>query len=229
MPQAIKLSIIIPTLNESRNVVSLLKSFQVIPDIEVIVSDGGSADGTLELALENGAITVVSTPGRGTQLNRGAALARGKILLFLHADSRISHEGIAKVMEAMATEKVVGGAFYLAVNGAEKLLKIVVAAANLRSKYFKIAYGDQGIFVEREHFERLHGFKEISLMEDYDFFRRLRRSGKIILIKKGLATSSRRWEKEGVLYATIRNWAIFFLYRLGVPPASLQKWYKNVR
>lgn len=224
-----KLSIIIPTLNECRNIASVLKNFKDFPDVEIIVSDGGSVDGTQELATENGAITVVSPPGRGTQLNRGAALATGEILLFLHADSRISHEGISTVMEAMKTGKFAGGAFYLSVDRAGKLLKIVVAAANLRSKYLKIAYGDQGIFVDREHFERLHGFKEIPLMEDYDFFRRLRMSGKTILIPKGLATSARRWEKEGVLYSTFRNWTIFFLYRLGAPPASLRKWYGNVR
>ncbi|MBI5187323.1 MAG: TIGR04283 family arsenosugar biosynthesis glycosyltransferase [Nitrospinae bacterium] len=228
MTQSIKLSIIIPTLNESRSIAPLLKSFHGMPGMEAIVSDGGSVDGTLDLAKENGAITVASPPGRGTQLNKGAALARGKILLFLHADSRISDEGIHRVIEAMSTGKYAGGAFYLAVDGAGKLLRFVACAANIRSMFFKIAYGDQGIFVGRERFERLNGFKEIPLMEDYDFFRRLQNSGKIILIKKGLATSPRRWEKEGIFYATIRNWAIFSLYLLGVPPASLKKWYGSV-
>ena len=224
-----ELSIIIPTLNEAENIASLLQSFPEYPGMEVIVVDGGSRDHTLELARRGGAITTVSSPGRGNQLNRGAALARGKTLFFLHADCRITREGISGIMETMKTGKYQGGAFYLSLDRKGKTLDWIVWGANLRSRFLKIAYGDQGIFVDARRFQALGGFKEIPLMEDDDFFRRLLKSGEVIFIEKGLTASSRRWEKEGVLYATLRNWTLYALYRLGVSPFILNKWYPRIR
>jgi rSAM/selenodomain-associated transferase 2 len=195
----------------------------------VIVSDGGSEDKTVDLAKRNGATTVAASPGRGIQLNKGAGLARGRTLLFLHADSIITQEGIFRIIKIMDTGKCVGGAFFLSLDGDGVLMEWIVRAANLRSRFLKIVYGDQGIFVDRKQYNKLNGFEEIPLMEDYDFSRRLWRSGKAVLIKKGLVASSRRWKKEGILYTTLRNWAVFSLYRLGVPPSNLKKWYEDVR
>lgn len=224
-----ELSIIIPTLNEAGNIASLLQSLPGYPDMEVIVADGGSKDHTLELARRGGAITTVSSPGRGNQLNRGAALAKGKTLFFLHADCRITLEGILEIVKTMKTGKYQGGAFYLSLDRKGKFLDWVVRGANLRSRFLKIAYGDQGIFVDARRFQALEGFKEVPLMEDDDFFRRLRKSGEVLFIEKGLTTSSRRWEREGVLYVTLRNWTLYALYRLGVSPFVLDKWYPRIR
>jgi len=229
MNPSVELSIIIPTLNEEENIVSLLHSLPRYPDMEVIITDGGSKDRTLELAQREGTITTVSSPGRGNQLNRGAALAKGKTFFFLHADCRITREGISKLLEIMKTGKYQGGAFYLSLDGQGKLLDGVVWGANLRSRLLKIAYGDQGIFVDARRFRELGGFKNIPLMEDDDFFRRLRKSGNVVFIEKGLTASSRRWEKEGVLYTTLRNWILYALYRLGASPFALSKWYANPR
>jgi len=224
------LSIIIPTLNERHNIAILLKKLRTdAKGVEVIVSDADSTDGTLELAKKHGAITVSSRPGRGAQLNRGASLARGETLLFLHADTSISEAGISAILRCMESGRYRGGAFRLALDRTGILLRCVVYITNLRSRFLHIVYGDQGIFVDREHFKRLNGFEEIPLMEDYDFFRRLKKSGKTLLIKEGLHTSSRRWEQEGVLFTTLRNWTLLTLYLAGVPPRRLRKWYPHIR
>ncbi len=223
------LTIVIPTLNESKNIPSLLASLSGIPKVEVIVCDGGSMDNTLELAKKGGAGTTVARQGRGVQLNEGARLAGGKTLLFLHADSRIAREGVSRVIEAMETKEYIGGAFYLEMDRAGAGLKFIAGVANLRARFFNIVYGDQGIFVDKKYFQELNGFKEMPLMEDYDLFRRMKARGQTVLIEKGLSTSSRRWEKEGIIFTTLRNWFLFTLYQLRVQPFVLKKWYGDIR
>jgi rSAM/selenodomain-associated transferase 2 len=225
-----KVSVIIPTLNEEGVIGETLEhlSRSREPEIEIIVSDGGSTDGTLEIAGRY-ARMVSSRPGRGIQMNGGAALATGDILLFLHADTILPKDWGERVISAMSDGRVVGGAFSLSVDSERLPHRAIAAAATLRSRIAGLAYGDQGIFVRREVFEEMGGFRDIPIMEDIDFIKRLKKSGRMVLLKDSVKTSARRWEKEGVVYTTLRNWLLISLYHIGVAPERLYKLYKVIR
>jgi len=158
-------------------------------------------------------------------MNAGAKLASGGIFIFLHVDSRLPNEGIALILEAMKSLDVVGGAFLLRIDSGHWFLKWISLMANLRSKYWGLPYGDQGFFVRRDVFERMGGYRSLSLMEDVDFFRRLKREGKTVLLNASVLTSARRWQKHGIYLNSIRNGFFLCLYFLGVSPDRLAKWY----
>lgn len=225
---AAKLSVIIPTLNEQEVLYRTLEDLGNIAGIEVIISDSGSTDNTVDLC--RGLAKVISSvPGRGHQLNAGAAEASGDILLFLHADTILSENWNYKILSALSNKEVVGGAFSLSIDSDRLSHKIISSAANIRSKITGVPYGDQGIFVRRSLFEKIGGFKEIPIMEDVDLMRRLKKVGRVVLLRDKVKTSARRWEKEGVVYTTIRNWLLISLYYMGVPPERLYRLYKTVR
>lgn len=220
-----ELSIIIPALNEKEVIEKTLMEIVKVPGIEVIVSDGGSTDSTPEISA-NIARVVKSRPGRGTQMNAGASEASGDVLLFLHADTLLPENWEEKVLSVMSDERVVGGAFSLSIDSAKISHKIIAAAANIRSRVTGIHYGDQGIFVRRSVFEGIGGFRDIPIMEDVDLMRRLKKVGRLVMLKDKVATSARRWDKEGAFYTTIRNWLLITLYYIGVAPRRLYSLYK---
>lgn len=222
------ISVVIPTLNEEDVIEETLGRVINTPGVEVIVSDGGSSDWTVEIAQKQARV-VSSVCGRGCQMNSGASKASGEILLFLHADTGLPDGWVGKITAAMADERVVGGAFSLSIDSDKLSHKIIAAAANLRSRFLGLPYGDQGIFVRRTVFEKIGGFKDIPIMEDVELMRRLKRTGKIVLLKDKVTTSARRWEKEGAVYTTLRNWILLSLYFLGVRPERLYRVYKMVR
>ncbi|MEW6600318.1 MAG: TIGR04283 family arsenosugar biosynthesis glycosyltransferase [Nitrospirota bacterium] len=228
-PQTI--SIIIMTLNEEELVGGLLLSLRNIDNTEIIVSDGGSIDRTCRVASRYTDKIIRGEKGRGRQLNAGAALATGDILWFLHVDSTPPDNFKEHILNTLETPGVAGGAFTLAIDSDLNSLKFISRVVELRSMISGIPYGDQGIFVKRDIFEKIHGFKNIPLMEDIEFGRRLKKEGKIAIIKPKIITHARAWERYGVLRTTLRNWLYVTLFFMGYSPYRLYERYyrKNIK
>lgn len=226
-----KISIIIPTLNESLLLQRLLCDLNKIIDsqVEIIVVDGGSNDNTLEIASKYAHQVFVTEQGRATQMNYGAAFAKGEVLFFLHADSMLTTNAFQKLKEIVKESAYVGGAFRLQIDSNKLLLSIISQVVNLRSRFFHLVYGDQGIFVRKKNFLEIGKFLITPLMEDVEFYGRLRASGKTVILNEKILTSARRWEKEGILYATFRNWLLLIMYYMGIPAKQLEKLYLQVR
>ena len=224
-----KVSIIVPTLNEELVLEKTLTQFQQLSPHELIVSDGGSDDDTRNIAGRFSHRVITGSAGRALQMNVGADEATGDILLFLHADSRIEPESYRKMLQCMQNPKWIGGAFTLCIESGKWSLKLIALLANIRSKYFGLAYGDQGFFVRKEVFKDMNGFSPLPICEDLDFYYRLRKKGPVILLKEKAHTSPRRWIKEGILFTTARNTLIAVLFGLGFSPHILTKWYLAIR
>lgn len=195
---------------------------------EIVVADGGSSDDSAGIAEREGALLVRSARGRARQMNAGAGAARGEVLLFLHADTRLPQNAQAAIAEA-----VTGGArwgfFALDITGRHPLLGVIARAASLRSRLTGIATGDQAIFVIRELFDEAGGFPDIPLMEDIALSRSLRSRARPARLKLRAETSGRRWERRGVLHTVLLMWRLRLAYALGVPPARLAHRYADVR
>ncbi len=223
------ISIIMPVLNEAPSIVSALEHvFSLEGAFEVIVVDGGSTDGTVDLG--SGYAQVLHGPrGRARQMNLGAAQARGDILLFLHADTRLPQGAIASVENALSDTKVVGGRFMLRLSDPGWAYRLIAFTINLRDRLLRGFTGDQAIFVRAEVFRALGGYREEPLMEDLDFGERLAKAGKIVRLSLKVTTSSRRWEKDGVAKTIFLMWTLRLLYALGFPPSRLKRFYGEIR
>ncbi|GAX61396.1 glycosyl transferase family 2 [Candidatus Scalindua japonica] len=212
----ITLSIIIPTLNEEETICHCLKTVVDIPGIEVIVSDGGSADRTVEIAGQyRGVKIVTSVKGRSLQMNKGAECAGGDVLLFLHADCILPREAVLGINNVFKGYSFVGGAFKIRLLSDKFSYRLIEMGINFRSKVFKLPYGDQGLFVKRSVFEEMGGFREMPNCEDLDFVCRLKKQGKIIILDERTSSSVRRWENHGILRTAFRNQLLFISYVLG--------------
>jgi rSAM/selenodomain-associated transferase 2 len=222
------ISVIIPTLNEENTLQATIASARA-EAVEIIVSDGGSEDATLAIAGKQADLTLSSACGRGEQMNAGAAAARGDALLFLHADTLLPEGWMEEVVEILKDGRVSCGAFRFALPEKSAAFGLISAMVNLRSKWLKLPYGDQALFMRRERFEEAGGFKTLPIMEDVDFVRRLGKKGEVVIAGKAVLTSSRRWQKEGWVWTTIRNQVLLWLYLLGVPPERLYRFYRMVR
>ncbi|MCI0537757.1 MAG: TIGR04283 family arsenosugar biosynthesis glycosyltransferase [Verrucomicrobiales bacterium] len=222
-----KISVIIPALNEASSIARTLQSIPADERIEVIVADGGSRDDTIRVAEALGASVVRTAPGRAQQMNVGAAAAQGEVLLFLHADTRLPAEFVSSAFEVLRRPGVVVGAFRLRLDAPQWRFRIVEALANFRSRWFKLPYGDQALFLRRFHFRMAAGFSRLPIMEDFEFVRRLGRWGRIGLAPDAAVTSARRWKRLGVLRTTLLNQAIILAYLFGVSPNRLARWYRG--
>lgn len=225
-----KISIIIPAYNESAGINLTIENILSIPYTgikEIIVVDGNPEGNTANAVKAKNIKTLLSEKGRAKQMNKGAFNSTGNILLFLHADTKLPNDALEKISDVMNKKDIVAGAFDLGILSEKIIYRLIEKAASLRSRITRIPYGDQAIFVRREYFQKTGGFKEIPLMEDVELMRRIKRDrGKIFIIPDKVMTSPRRWEKEGVLYCTLRNWLLITLYYLGVNPERLVKFYK---
>lgn len=200
-----EISIIIPALNEEKTISQCLETVVNIPGVEVIVSDGGSTDRTVEIAGQHRDVRVAhSLTGRGIQMNSGAACASGEILLFLHADCILSREEVLKILQIFNNGKFVGGAFKIRLLSDKFPYRLIEMGINFRSKVFKLPYGDQGIFVKRSIFEELGGFREMPICEDLDFICRLKKCGRIAILNEKISTSVRMWKNHGILRTSFR-------------------------
>lgn len=221
------ISIIIPVLNETKTIAQTISTAQTATDIEIIVVDGGSNDGTVELAQSLDVQLISTFPGRATQMNQGAMAATGDILIFLHGDTLLPPGFDRLVREALLNANTIAGAFELGIRGTERSLRIVEKMVNWRSRYLQIPYGDQGIFLKAKIFQEVGGFPEIPIMEDFELIRQLRKKGRIAIVSVPVLTSGRRWQKLGVLKTTIINQIVIIAYLLGVSPEILAQWYRG--
>lgn len=229
-----KISVIIPVLNEEEMLRRTLDRLERFPAAEIVMVDGGSTDGTVALlqAWSNRhspqeRIVLYCEQGRARQMNAGAKEATGELFLFLHADALLPEGAMDAVTEAIGSPAIVGGAFRFRIDSDVFFLRTVETLANIRSRIFKLPYGDQGFFVRSEVFERLGGYADLPLMEDVDFIRRLKKEGKIVLLKEEITTSPRRWLREGIYYTSVRNLFLLTLYLGGVSPRRLARWYRS--
>ena len=224
----LKISVIIPVLNEAANLGKTLAKAQHNRDVEIIVVDGGSEDDTVEIAKKHGVKVMISPqPGRSFQMNFGAQKATGNILLFLHGDTFLPEGYGQKIIAAFTKPKTIAGAFELAIDGEKLSLRLVEKAVNWRSRLLSLPYGDQAIFVKASVFWDLGGFPSLPIMEDFIFIRKLRSLGKITIIPNPVITSGRRWQKLGVWKTTLLNQGIVIGYWLGVSPERLARWYRR--
>jgi rSAM/selenodomain-associated transferase 2 len=224
-------SVIIPVLHETEGINALidhLQSLERSEEMEFVVVDGDPDGGTVN-ALQHRGIQCLRAPmGRAVQMNTGAAAATGEILIFLHADTRLPDAALNLIDQALAEQTLIGGAFDLLIDTERPLLKLVAAVASLRSRLTRIPYGDQAIFMRRTSFHQIGRFPEIPLMEDVAIMRRIKKAGgKICFIGEPVITSARRWEREGVISATLRNWLLLSAYTLGVAPETLVRYYRS--
>ncbi|WP_334190444.1 TIGR04283 family arsenosugar biosynthesis glycosyltransferase [Noviherbaspirillum sp.] len=225
------LSIILPVLNEAEQIVASLVPLQALRagDVELIVVDGGSNDDTAKLAAPLADRLVHAHRGRARQMNAGAALAKGDILLFLHADTKLPGNALnamQDVREGLASPAHAWGRFDVRIDGRSRMFVLIAALMNLRSRITGIATGDQAIFVRRDVFDAVGGFPEQPLMEDIELSRLLKSRTKPLCLREKVTTSGRRWEKYGIWRTIVLMWRLRLLYWMGTPAERLAKAYR---
>ncbi|HEY0021042.1 MAG TPA: TIGR04283 family arsenosugar biosynthesis glycosyltransferase [Longimicrobium sp.] len=225
---ATRISIIVPTLNEAGGIADTLRPLQGLRarGHQVIVVDGGSADGTVELVRALADDVIASEPGRARQQNAGAGTATGDVLLFLHADTRLPADADRRVIDGLTASGRGWGRFDVRLSGRHPLLRVVERMIGWRSRVTGIATGDQAIFVRRDWFHRAGGFPQIPLMEDVALSKSLRRLGPPLCLAEPVLTSSRRWESRGVVRTIVLMWRLRAEYALGADPANLAERYR---
>ena len=225
--EAGKLSVIIPTLNEEMNLQATLDSVGVPNnDLEVIVVDAGSTDQTVEIAGKHGCKVFVGNPGRANQMNAGAAIATGEHLLFLHADTRLP-DGYREEIKRVLAAPVACGAFPLEIDAPGIALRMIERGVAFRSRILQMPYGDQALFFRAADFYAQNGFKQMSIMEDFELVARMRKTGSIGQASKPVKTSARRWVKKGILRTTFVNQLCVVAYRLGFSDTTIARLYRG--
>jgi rSAM/selenodomain-associated transferase 2 len=225
-----RLSVIVPTLNEERAIASTLGAImRGASGAEIIVADGGSADATRAIASALDVRVVDAPPGRARQMNAGARQAGGDVLAFVHADTAVPLSFAADIATALSDLAVVGGRFDLALDSAALAYRLIGRLISIRSRISRTATGDQAIFARRQTFERIGGFPDIELCEDLDFARKLKRAGRVACLRSRVTTSARRWQRDGLVRTVLRMWLIRVLYLCGVAPAHLKRIYADTR
>jgi rSAM/selenodomain-associated transferase 2 len=237
-PKTMRVAVVVPALNEEAALRLTLPAALAVAD-ELVVSDGGSADGTVEVARRLGARVVSGPAGRGGQLNRGAAATSAEILLFLHADTTLPGGAIEAIRQAVAGRPAargettagaaLGGAFLVRFDAEGPLLRLGAWLINLRTRLTRLPLGDQAHFVTREAFEQLGGYQDWPILEDLDFAWRLRRRGRLAILGLRVTTGARRFLELGVLRTVATNWLIWSLFVLGVSPRRLARLYSQIR
>ena len=222
------ISVVIPTLNEENCLGDTLSLLRQQRPHEIIVVDGGSGDATCRLAAA--ADVVLHGPrGRAAQMNLGAAHATGEVLLFLHADCSLEMGALADAQSLLSRPRVVAGCFTMAVRAHGWLYRCIDTCATARVGLTGLVYGDQGLFLRREAFQRTGGFPSLAFMEDLFFSQQLRRRGRIAVSPRRIFVSPRRWQRAGLVRQTLANWLLTGLAASGVSPDRLAAFYPAVR
>jgi len=217
------LSVIIPALNEAENIGAAVEAARRAQPREVIVVDGGSTDGTAELAAQAGAIVLASPPGRGLQQRLGAERAQGEALLFLHADTKLPANFPSIIAEILAHPNIAGGAFRFKLDESGLGFAWIERLVDWRCRFFGLPYGDQAIFVRAAVLAEAGGYPALPIMEDYELVHRLRKLGRIEISKEQAITSARRWRKLGALNAALTNIGCLAAYKLGVSAETIAR------
>lgn len=223
------ISIIVPVLNEEKTIEGLLLELKALEgDKEIIVVDGGSVDRTAEIAARHAAL-IGGVSGRARQMNMGAGAARGEVLWFVHSDSKVARKSLYHI-ETAVDEGCVGGGFSMFFHDYDTpLMRFIARSSNLRARHVGLYFGDQGIFIKREVFERIGGYPDISIMEDWEMGLRLKKEGRMKLLDACIGTSGRRFKNGGALRTLLFMHKIKLLYILGTPPEKLSGTYRKVR
>jgi len=221
------LSLILPTLDEEAGIGAALEAVQPLRrrGAEILVVDGGSADRTAAIASPLADAVIAAPRGRAAQMNAGAARARGDVLLFLHADTRLPPDADRLILDGLAASGRLWGRFDVAIASRHPLLRVTASLMNWRSRLSGIATGDQAIFVRRHAFEACGGYPNLPLMEDIAFSGLMKRAGRPLCLSHRVVTSGRRWEKQGVLRTIVLMWRLRLAYFLGADPAQLAERY----
>ncbi|MGC8508293.1 MAG: TIGR04283 family arsenosugar biosynthesis glycosyltransferase [Thiomonas sp.] len=229
MTQESALAIIIPVRNEASTIDATLQGLQAlrVRGTEVIVVDGGSSDGTPELALTKVDQIIHSATGRATQMNAGARASGRSVLLFLHADTLLPQNADNLVLDGLARSGRVWGRFDVLIEPERPMLRIVAAMMNLRSRISGICTGDQALFMTRDAFDAVNGFPDQALMEDIEISRRLKRLSPPLALRSQVRTSGRRWLTHGMWPTITLMWWLRLRYFLGAEPALLARLYRE--
>ena len=223
------ISIIVPVYNEESILSKTSANLQRLSgEAELIFVDGGSTDGSLELCEKLGKL-YRSEKGRAQQMNKGAHLAKGDILLFLHADSIVSPAALSSIEESVKSGALIGGCLTQRLDSDALVYRFIENFGNIRARLTAVFYGDQGIFVTKKAFSRLGGFPEAPIMEDVIFSKRLRKFGRVRVLKDKIIVSSRRWQAEGILKTCARYTLVNILYRIGVPLKRIKNLCDDLR
>jgi len=224
-------SVVVPVINEAERINGLIEhlgSLDLSESIEIIVVDGDPAGRTIEAVADDDVIVAVSDKGRARQMNKGAQLASGEVILFLHADTQLPPNALEAVRSVLADDNCVGGAFNLGVDTRNIFIHGIAAISNFRNRLTRVPFGDQAIFLRRDYFNHIGGFKDIPLMEDVELMKRIRKRGdRIRILPERVLSSARRWEKEGVVFCATRNALVLALFGLGVSPHRLAGFYRS--
>ncbi len=222
----LEISVVIPAINEAEGISAAIHSATSQGAAEVVVVDGGSQDETVSRAQAAGARIVHSPPGRARQQNAGAAVAGGQVLLFLHADNRLGPECLKQVREALQrSPQAWGGAFRHRIDAPQWLYRCIEWGDAMRVRWRGVPFGDQGLFIRRDAFERVGGFPDQPLMEDLLLAQRMRRTGWPLLLPGPVWTSARRWQRHGILRQMARNWCLQVSHACGCSPSRLAAYY----
>jgi rSAM/selenodomain-associated transferase 2/rSAM/selenodomain-associated transferase 1 len=220
------LSVIIPALHEEALIGETIRKARS-PDAEIIVVDGGSKDGTVGKAKSAGAAVMAGQRGRALQQNLGAGAARGSVLLFLHADTLLPMDYVSQVFETLMDRRVALGAFRFKTSLHRPLMRGIELTTNVRSRYLRLPYGDQALFLRKCHFQAVGGFPEMPIAEDLFFVRLVSKQGRIATVPAHVVTSGRRWEEVGLLRTTLINQLILAGFALGISPKTLARLYSR--
>ncbi len=225
------ISFIVPVLRESERINGLIEHVMSLSggeDFEIVVVDGNEERDTLKSIAYDGILKISSPQGRGIQMNAGAQAAKGRILVFLHADTLLPNGALDKILETLETHDA--GAFSMGYDTRGPILDMLALASRVRARFTGIPYGDQAIFMKREYFFAIGGYREIPLMEDVELMDRIKRAGgNICILKDRAMTSPRKMLADGILFSVIRNQAIKTFYLLGADPKWLARLYYGTR
>lgn len=227
---SINISVIIPVINEEKYLNKILANLEKKNNIEFIFVDGGSQDNTVKL-IQQANFKVILSPilRRSYQMNLGAENAQGEILLFLHGDTILPKNFYQIINQIVVQKDFILGAFSLNIDSKKSIFRLLEMMINARSKYLSLPYGDQAIFIKKETFKKLGKYKNIPIMEDFELVKKAQKYGKIYIAKSAVTTSSRRWNKLGIIRTTLINQLVIIGYYLKISPEKLAIFYGKIK